>query len=543
MFLILFGSALALPLLGLAVFGLERMAALEEAEIEGRVLQVAESVAGDVDRELERVTVTLDTLATSNALARGDLAAFHDQASRALKRDRAGILIVDRTFQQRVNTRVSFATTLPKTQDPNTAQRVFDTGQRMVSDLFMGVVSGEPIINVWVPVPDGEAIRYVMSMALEATRFSSLLKDQGLGNQWVLGITDNNGVILARSDRHAEFVGKPLPKDLLEKSRTAQGTFRATSVAGEDILRATVRSKIAGWLVSATVPVSYLEEARKRSRILTTAMVAIALAVGGGLAYVLGGFMARPLDAATRSAMALGAGQPVEPLKSPLLEANTLTTALSEASAELKRRSEHSALLMRELAHRSKNQLAVVNGMAIQTARQSVTVDQFVEQFGRRIQGLSRSLDVMVRRNWQGAGLSDLVRAHLDLFGIGGRAEIDGPALFLNAHAVQNIGFALHELATNATKHGALSKPDGRVAVRWRDTGADGRIHIEWIERDGPSVQPPIHKGFGHLVVTQLVAQALEGEAELDFPPHGLRWRLSVPKSRIVDDSAETGPS
>ncbi len=517
MFLILFGSALALPLLGLAVFGLERMAALEEAEIEGRVLQVAESVAGDVDRELERVTVTLDTLATSNALARGDLAAFHDQASRALKRDRAGILIVDRTFQQRVNTRVSFATTLPKTQDPNTAQRVFDTGQRMVSDLFMGVVSGEPIINVWVPVPDGEAIRYVMSMALEATRFSSLLKDQGLGNQWVLGITDNNGVILARSDRHAEFVGKPLPKDLLEKSRTAQGTFRATSVAGEDILRATVRSKIAGWLVSATVPVSYLEEARKRSRILTTAMVAIALAVGGGLAYVLGGFMARPLDAATRSAMALGAGQPVEPLKSPLLEANTLTTALSEASAELKRRSEHSALLMRELAHRSKNQLAVVNGMAIQTARQSVTVDQFVEQFGRRIQGLSRSLDVMVRRNWQGAGLSDLVRAHLDLFGIGGRAEIDGPALFLSAHAVQNIGFALHELATNATKHGALSKPDGRVAVRWRDTGADGR--------------------------TQLVAQALEGEAELDFLPHGLRWRLNVPKSRIVDDSAETGPS
>ena len=137
--------------------------------------------------------------------------------------------------------------------------------------------------------------------------------------------------------------------------------------------------------------------------------------------------MARPLEAATTAAAAVGRGEHVEPLTSPLVEANTLTAALSAASLELKRRQEHSAFLMRELAHRSKNQLAVVKGMALQTARQSASVDQFVEQFAQRIQGLAESQDLMVRQNWQGAWLSDLVRAHLDLFGAGPRAQIEGP--------------------------------------------------------------------------------------------------------------------
>jgi two-component sensor histidine kinase len=167
--------------------------------------------------------------------------------------------------------------------------------------------------------------------------------------------------------------------------------------------------------------------------------------------------------------------------------------------------------------------------MASQTARQSASVEQFVEQFGQRIQGLAESQDLMVRQNWQGAWLSDLVRAHLDLFGAGPRAHIEGPPLFLSANAVQNIGFALHELATNASKHGALTNPQGRVLVNWRGPEADGRIRLEWIEQDGPVVQSPQRKGFGYLVITELVPQALQGTAKLDFSPNGIRWHLDIP--------------
>src|SRR6185295_18135430 len=99
--------------------------------------------------------------------------------------------------------------------------------------------------------------------------------------------------------------------------------------------------------------------------------------------------------------------------------------------------------------------LAVVKGMALQTAHGSASVDQFLEQFGQRLQGLAESQDLLLRQNWQGAWLSDLVQAHLSLFGAVDRVDIEGPALFLSANAVQNIGFALHELTTNAFKHGA----------------------------------------------------------------------------------------
>ena len=140
-FLVLFALALALPLLALAFFALNRMASLEEQEIERRALQVAQDLAGDIDRELDRAMVTLETLATSTALGRGDFAAFREQASRALRRERAGILVVDRTYQQLLNTRSPVGAPLPPTSDPETAQRMFETKERQVSDLFMGVVS------------------------------------------------------------------------------------------------------------------------------------------------------------------------------------------------------------------------------------------------------------------------------------------------------------------------------------------------------------------------------------------------------------------
>ena len=240
--------------------------------------------------------------------------------------------------------------------------------------------------------------------------------------------------------------------------------------------------------------------------------------------------MARPLDAAATAAAAVGLGKVVEPLRSPLVEANSLTTALSKASTELQLRQEHLAFLMGELAHRAKNQLAVVKGMALQTARQSESVDEFVGQFAQRIQGLAESQDLMLRQNWQGAWLGDLVRAHLDMFGAAPRAHIDGPALFLSANAAQNIGFALHELATNASKHGALSSPQGTVLVSWRGSESDGLI-LEWIERDGPAVQSPLRHGFGYLVLTELVPQALQGTAKLDFTSSGIQWRLDIPGS------------
>jgi two-component sensor histidine kinase len=262
-------------------------------------------------------------------------------------------------------------------------------------------------------------------------------------------------------------------------------------------------------------------------------MIATALVLGGLLAYVFATWMANPLQAAAHAATAVGRGERVEALRSPLAEANTVTTALSAASSELKRRHEHAAFLLRELAHRSKNQLAIIKGMVLQTARDATDVQQFARHLNQRIQGLAQSQDLMVQQSWRGAWLGDLVSTHLDLFGAAARADIAGPAIFLGADAVQNIGFALHELATNASKHGALSRPEGRLCVRWQGPEKE-RIRMEWVEQDGPPVEAPLRHGFGHIVITQLVPQALQGTAKLDFAPTGVRWELEFPASHVL---------
>ena len=531
-FLTLFALVLAAPLLVLAVYSLNRMASLEQSEIERRVSQVAEDLAHDIDRELDRASAILDTLASSVALRRGDLPAFHAQTKAALKHTNAAIVLVDQTFQQLTSTMVDFGAELPKTADPETARHVFETKQRRVSNLFRGSVSGRPVFNVEVPVLEGDKVLYVLIMSFQASHIANLITRQNLGSVWINGVTDNKGIILARSERHEDFVGKPLPSELLARSRSAEGVFRATSVAGADIVRATVRSKVAGWLVSATVPLTFLEEPRRRSQFFAAAILGTATALGFALAYIFGGFMARPISEATAAAAAVGAGKKVAPLHSPLVEANTLTAVLSGASIELERRQEHAAFLMRELAHRSKNQLAVVRGMALQTAGQSKSIDQFTHDFNQRLQGLAESQDLMLQQNWQGAWLEELVRAHLNLFAPTGRADISGPSLFLHANAVQNIGYALHELATNAVKHGALHAPQGRVSVSWHSS--DDRIRLEWKENNEQQAIQPERKGFGYLVLTQLVPQSLQGNATLEFAPEGCRWTLDFPAAHVL---------
>ena len=126
--------------------------------------------------------------------------------------------------------------------------------------------------------------------------------------------------------------------------------------------------------------------------------------------------------------------------------------------------------IMRELTHRSKNLLAVIQAMARQTARHTVTTEAFLEQFSARVQALAASHDLLVQESWHGASLSELVRSQLGpyLDREGSQVTVDGPALLLNPEAAQSLSLAIHELATNSEKYGALSSPSGQVAVTWQ---------------------------------------------------------------------------
>src|SRR5262249_30546737 len=152
-----------------------------------------------------------------------------------------------------------------------------------------------------------------------------------------------------------------------------------------------------------------------------------------------------------------------------------------------------------------KNLLAVIQGMARQTAATSLTTADFLNRFAARLQSLAGSHDLLVQENWQSASMVDLVRSQLGHYfdEANERILFSGPQIRLKPEAVQNIGMALHELATNAAKYGALSAPSGRVTIEWQvEEGADGapRLRICWEEEGGPRVTEPQHKGFGRVV-------------------------------------------
>jgi two-component sensor histidine kinase len=226
----------------------------------------------------------------------------------------------------------------------------------------------------------------------------------------------------------------------------------------------------------------------------------------------------------------------------PMRDANGAVVGVICAAVDITARKAgeaHLRDLMRELTHRSKNLLAVIQAMARQTAQHTGTVDHFLERFSARLQALAASHDLLIQESWYGASLAELVHSQLGHHLDRERPQVSavGPALLLKPEAAQSIGLALHELATNAAKFGALSVPAGRVAIEWRRLPkAEGEgIELLWTESGGPEVRQPDRRGFGTLVIERNLARALDAEVILAFVVEGLRCRMKVPAASIAD--------
>jgi two-component sensor histidine kinase len=198
---------------------------------------------------------------------------------------------------------------------------------------------------------------------------------------------------------------------------------------------------------------------------------------------------------------------------------------------ERKEQAEREHLLMREVSHRAKNMLSVVDAIARQTATRDP--EHFIECFSERIQALSANQDLLIRNEWRGVDIADLIRAQLASFTdlIGSRIVMSGPKLHLNAASAQAIGLALHELATNAGKYGALLDT-GRVDICW---GAeDNTFTVSWTERGGPPVFPPERRGFGTVVMKEMAERSVDGRVDLEYAPSGVTWRLTCPATTAL---------
>ncbi|MFZ3584665.1 chemotaxis protein CheB [Loktanella sp. DJP18] len=222
-----------------------------------------------------------------------------------------------------------------------------------------------------------------------------------------------------------------------------------------------------------------------------------------------------------------------------------------EDVTERKRFDEHREVLVGELNHRIKNVMATVQAIASQTLKSATSMEEARATFGSRLIALGKSHDVLTRENWGGADLRNIVSETVEpLWGGSNRFQIEGPHLWLAPNAALSIAMAMHELATNAAKYGALATEDGQVDIRWQliGDGADRRLSLRWLESGGPPVVPPTRKGFGSVLVQKVLATELGGKVDVVYDTSGVVCTIDAPMpdgqekgKRIDRTDGETG--
>ena len=224
--------------------------------------------------------------------------------------------------------------------------------------------------------------------------------------------------------------------------------------------------------------------------------------------------------------------------KTPMRDANRTVIGLVGVSVEIterKRSEDRLQTLVYELNHRVKNTLATVQAITAQTLRRADPILR--EGLEARLMALAAAHDVLTRESWQGADLHEVLRTALAPFGgfAGNRFNISGPGLRLQPRAALSLSIALHELATNALKYGALAVSTGKVALHWDiEDAADPRFHLIWAETGAGPIMEPEHRGFGSRLIERVVARDLRAKTTLEFTAKGVVCTIDAPTSEIV---------
>jgi two-component sensor histidine kinase len=499
-----------------------------------------------VDAFLIKQIAIAETLAKSPALLADDMVAFRQDAERARPGMSGGWVVLSTAEGQQILNMVRPTGEKLPTRNPammEVHRNALQSGQPQVSNIIAGRYVKRPIVTIEIPVVREGKPSLVLSVLMDPKMFLQLFEQQQFAAGWLAGLIDRDGNFIARSRDHDNNVGKPASEGFRAAARgSLEGWNEVRSVEGTPVANGHVTSPLSGWVMGLAADKETFEAPIRN----TIWLVGLA----GGVAMVLSMFLAlwaarriiEPIKRIEDGAHALLDRKPLTFSKTGMLEIDRALDAFTQTASALEQhekdrdeREAHVHLLMRELSHRSKNLLAIVLAIARQTARQTTTFPDFETRFNARIQALADAHDLLVEQQWVGATLDDLVKAQLAAFGME-RVVTSGEPMMLKAEAVQNIGLALHELATNASKHGALSVPAGRVHIGWQPIeGGErpGGLRVTWRESGGPPVVEPERQGFGRFVLERVTLNAL-GRGSLEFPASGLIWTCEIDPEHIV---------
>ena len=330
--------AAVLPAVGLASLGVVRIVDGERGQAERDVKERVEVLLSAVDREIGGVQVSLEMLASSPNLQRGDLEAFASQIQEALKVQGLAIGLHNATAEELVSTTRPYGALPPRKTNREMVDQIVRTGKPHISNLFTGTVMQQPIVTVGVPVLRDDKVIFVLTMALEPAHLSAILRDQNIPSEWTAGIFDRKGIIVARNRDIDRFLGHPATAALREKmAGAAEGWFSNVTSEGLGVYAAFRRSSITGWTVAIGIPRAVIDAPVHRAYWVTLVGSAATLALSLALAWLMARTIRRPVEALTAATRALGNDKPFGRLIGGVREFDQVGDALRATAVALTR--------------------------------------------------------------------------------------------------------------------------------------------------------------------------------------------------------------
>jgi two-component sensor histidine kinase len=508
------------------------------AEIGQQVQQMADLVAGQLDRMIEGAQTVLITLGHFPSIRERDAETCNDTLIRLTARfpnlDTIGVAGPDG---------VIICNSVPRSPPLSVADRAYfrralETKPLAVSDLLEGQLSGRKLLALAQSTLDERgAVETVLILTLDPKAISDLLDRVPLPEDAIIGVLDSQGTRVALVPYEPAAIGTPLPDSSLFERLSGLGDGHLMGRGDDDVVRfygfahSAVAADLTAYVGLARDPM-FADADRRLVRRLAFSGIAFVLA--GIAAFWFGNYAVRRPIMKLRSAMqrvAAGDLSVRAEVASGIEEFAELAASFDEMARKRRHAEEQQRVLLRELNHRIKNTLAAVRSIAAQTLSHAADQEEFRRAFDGRLAALSRASTLLTAGNWQVTDIRSLIEATLEPFRTADNLRLRGPRVTLPSEATLTLGLVLHELATNAAKYGALSIPEGSVEIAWavQDETQAPRLVMDWTEHGGPPVAQPERRGFGRFLIERSLAYELSGSAELTFSPAGVRCHIEVP--------------
>ena len=463
-----------------------------------RVLETVRSIRLVLDAEMQRMAGGLQVLALTNSLRGGDFNSFRRIAAGFL--DQYGkdgvVLVADRDGRLLFSSITPDVASLPLRNNHDIVEKVFATKRPYYSNLFTGAIKKRQIVTVEVPVIRDEEVLYDISFSPPIEIFQAIIEQQRPDADWTISIFDGDGVNFARVPNPQQTIGKRATPSLYAAMlHQPDATLSTVSLEGVPLITSFARSSLTGWTVAAGIAEGSLVAPLWRSLAITSVIGGFLLLVGLGFAL--------------RMAAAIARGEMLHDL------------------------------LIEELNHRVKNTLAILQSLATQTFRSASRTER--AKFEGRLGALAEAHNLLSQEKWQGSDLQDLITRVLQPYLLNNpeRVRMFGPKVPLSPRLAVVLSMIVHEIATNATKYGALSNDTGTVALDWEivEDSSGRQLRLIWTEAGGPPVTAPVQRGFGSRLIERSARDQLGGEATVDFLPRGVVYSVTCALERAADQA------